>query len=83
MVTIMRKAFFNFNGVTVRELKDILSQLPDTDENGEPYTIWIGNGNGMSNQVALVLALDKKQNGCDVLLESNTRLGENKESCNE
>ena len=69
MVTIMKSPFINSGGVTVKELKEILSRLPDTDENGELYEVWIGTGEGTSSPVTSVWALNKKQTGCDVLLE--------------
>jgi len=69
MVTIMKNPFINTGGVTVKELKEILSRLPDTDENGELYEVWVGNTDVTNSPVTSVWSLNKKQNGCDVLLE--------------
>lgn len=75
MVTIMKRPYCNPKGITVRELKEILSKLPNTSEDGEPYEIWIGNEGGTSNVLTLVVSLNIKKDGCDVLLET-TQIGE-------
>ena len=69
MQSIMIKPFINTGGVTVRELKEILARLPNTNENGESYEVWIGGPDGLSNSVKSVWSLNKTDNGCDVLLE--------------
>jgi len=68
MNIIISKPFANPNGVTIKELKEILSGLPDDNEHGEPYEIWIGNEIGESNQLKSVWALNKDHQGCDVAL---------------
>lgn len=38
------------NGMTVVQLKQLLANWPETDEHGEPCEVWLGDGNGLSNQ---------------------------------
>jgi hypothetical protein len=69
MVDIRTKPFTT-DALTIRELKEILSVLPDTDEYGEDYEVWIGDKNSFtSNVVKSVWSLNLKDNGCDVILE--------------
>lgn len=37
------------NGVTIAELKALIKDLPETDKNGDPYELWIGNKESTSN----------------------------------
>ena len=61
---------FTTDALTIRELKEILSVLPDTNEYGEDYEVWIGDKNSFtSNVVKSVWSLDLKDNGCDIILE--------------
>jgi hypothetical protein len=47
-----------------------LSVLPDTNEYGEDYEVWIGNQNDfLSNPVKSVWSLNMRENGCDIILE--------------
>jgi hypothetical protein len=68
----MKSPFIKFHSIiTIKELKVILSRLPDTDENGEPYEAWMETGEGISSPVTSIWPLNKKKNGCDVLLKCN------------
>lgn len=57
------------DGLTIRQMKEILSVLPDKNEYGEDYEIWIDSGRGLSNPVIDVWALNKREDGCDILLK--------------
>ena len=39
----------NENGITIKELKEYVKDLPEEDEYGEDYTVWIGTKEGFSN----------------------------------
>lgn len=42
----------NKTGITIKQLKDFIKDLPDKDENGEDFEVWIGGNNchfGLSN----------------------------------
>lgn len=46
------------NGLTVRELKEIVKDWPEEDVLGNPCEVWIGDGQGLSNQVREVSPLN-------------------------
>ena len=39
----------NPKGITVRQLKDFLNDLPDLNLDGESFEVWIDNGDGTSS----------------------------------
>lgn len=39
------------NGMTIKDLKRIIIDLPETDCDGEPYEVWIASGNERSSLV--------------------------------
>ena len=49
----------NLNGVTLRELKDFIAGMPDTDEDGEPYEVWVETGRYLSSPVLLLVTLNR------------------------
>jgi hypothetical protein len=66
----IRKQPFYTDALTIRQLKEILSVLPDTNEYGEDYEVWIGDKNSFtSNCVTSVWSLNKRDDGCDIILE--------------
>jgi len=69
-MTDIRTKPFTTDALTIRELKEILSVLPDTNEYGEDYEVWIGNQNDfLSNPVKSVWSLNLREDGCDIILE--------------
>jgi hypothetical protein len=60
---------YTTDALTIRELKQILSVLPDTNECGEDYEVWMSTGNNLSSVVKCVCALNKREDGCDIMLE--------------
>jgi len=68
--------FYFKNGMTVSDLKKIMSEWPENDDDGEPCEVWICDDKGLSNQVrtATPLNMRRSKNGekvwADLLLES-------------
>jgi len=58
----------NFNGLTVEQLKDFVADLPETDQNGDDFTVWIETGKGLSSEAKAVRMLNKNDYGCDILI---------------
>jgi len=57
------------NGMTVADLKRIVKDLPEHDEYGDPFEVWIGNTSGTSNIVHGICPLNPDENGSDIILE--------------
>jgi len=55
------------NGMTVRQLKDLIRDWPEDDINGEPTEVWVDNKDGTSRPVFAVwpLNLRKGHDGVD------------------
>lgn len=51
----------NKEGITIRQLKELVKDLKETDENGEDYGLWISNTNnsGQSNPARSIFSLNK------------------------
>lgn len=56
----MIKCYEFRNGLTVAELKDLLSDWPEVDEDGNPCEVWVANG-CYSNVVTHVAPLNIRQ----------------------
>lgn len=70
-MTDIRIAPYLTDTLTIRKLKEILSVLPDTNEYGDDYEVWIGSQNDFSSSsVTSVWALNKTDDGCDIILET-------------
>ena len=48
--------------LTVRQLKDIIKNWPETDEYGEPAEVWLGNSEGVSNPAIEIWPLNYRKN---------------------
>ncbi len=35
------KPFYNKTGITIKQLKELVKDLPETDENGEDFEVWL------------------------------------------
>lgn len=55
------------NGLTVRELKALIADWPETDHMGEDSEVWVETSEGLSNVVKKVWPL----NSADILFETN------------
>ena len=70
-MTDIRTAPYLTDTLTIRKLKEILSALPDTNEYGDDYEVWIGSQKDFTSSSATsVWALNKTDNGCDIILEA-------------
>ena len=67
MITIIETP----NGMTIRELREWLCKLPDTDEEGNEREVWVTTGIRRSSIVVRGIALNHREDSCDVLLESS------------
>ena len=56
-------------GVTIKDLKEYVKDLPETDENGEDYEMWVENENGTSNMVKSIWPL----NSGDILIKNKRK----------
>lgn len=65
------------NGMTVADLKRIIADWPETDDEGEPCEVWLGSGNGYTNQAIVAIPLNVRSNEDgskqwgDLLIEHN------------
>jgi hypothetical protein len=60
------KALVNKTGITIRELKELVKDLPEVDEYGEDYEVWVKNtdDNGLTNTAKTIMQLNK----CDIVV---------------
>ena len=64
------KTIHNDNGITIRELKELVKELPETDHYGENYTVWLMTSPTTSSQVTTVIPLNQREGfGQDIVLE--------------
>lgn len=56
------------NGLTIMELKDLLRDYPDRDEDGNHNTVWMETGKGLTSPVVVVAALNLNDDGSSDLL---------------
>jgi hypothetical protein len=68
-MTDIRNQPFTTDALTIRQLKEILSVLPDTNEYGEDCEVWMSVGNNLSNVVKSVWSLNLRNDSCDIILE--------------
>ena len=61
----------NKNGITIKELKQIINSIPETDENGEDYEVWIESGLGLYSIVTYAGKLNHRHDGSDLILKSS------------
>jgi hypothetical protein len=71
------KMIYEFpNGMTVKELKEVIKQWPEVDEHtGEDCEVWITTGKNLSSPVICVYPLNLRMNNgkasYDILLDTN------------
>lgn len=60
------KTLINKNGITIKELKELVKDLPEVDESGENYEVWIMNINKptLSSPAKTIMKL----NGGDIVI---------------
>ena len=59
------------SGMTIRELKDWVNQLPDKDKNGEDREVWVETGVGLSSPAIRAWPLNSTEDSCDIILGSS------------
>lgn len=55
----------NGYGITIKELKDYVKDLPEKNENGDDFTVWMATGEGLSSQVKEIWQL----NAGDIIID--------------
>lgn len=62
-------------GLTVAELKRVIADWPETDDQGEPCEVWLADARGASNQACTISPLnartseDGKHSWADLILQ--------------
>jgi hypothetical protein len=67
-MNIQKEMFKSPNGLTVKELKEIVNQLPDCNADGESFEVWLESGENLSSPVKSTCALNNRTDGCDIKL---------------
>lgn len=49
----------NKQGITVKQLKELVKNLPEHDEEDTPYEVWMETGYCVSNLVKCIMQLNK------------------------
>jgi hypothetical protein len=51
----------NKTGITIKELKELVKELPEKDGNGDDYEVWVENtgDDGLSNVVKTIWKLNQ------------------------
>lgn len=66
---ITEKPFIKSSCITIKELRQIIANLPDTDKYGDDYEVWIGTSDTTSSGARAIWALNRDGEGCDMLIE--------------
>jgi hypothetical protein len=56
--------------ITLKELKEFLKDLPETDPLGYPYEVWIETSKGLSNGATTLHLLNSREEGSDIILSA-------------
>lgn len=67
-ITIQKSPFVNKNGLTIKELKIMINDTPEVNEDGKPFEVWVQTGDNVSSPVKTVYKLNSREDGCDILL---------------
>lgn len=54
--------------LTIAELKEFLSTIPDKDPSGNDYEVWIGSESSTSSECIDASKLNENSNGSDIIL---------------
>jgi hypothetical protein len=63
------------NGLTVKELKELMKDWPEEDEFGEPCEVWLETSDGHSNIVKHVIPLNRRVFDDNVTFSADLLLG--------
>ncbi len=61
--------FENKNGITIKQLKELVKNLPEVDPHGEDYEVWITTYDNHSSPAIRIIPLNKRKEGQDLLFE--------------
>lgn len=61
----------NVNGITIKELKQYIANLPETNVDGEDFEVWLQSGDNVSSPCTSIKMLTKTEYGSDILLYYN------------
>lgn len=53
------KPLYNNNGITIKQLKELVKDLPEQDENGENFELWVSNAKGLSSVATSIMRLNR------------------------
>ena len=58
---IIMEALVNKTGITIKELKELVKDLPEVDEYGEDYEVWVENTDDerFSNSAKTIMRLNR------------------------
>lgn len=65
-----KQPLVNRSGITIKQVKQWVSDRAEKDEYGNDYEVWIGDGAGLSNPVVEI----RKLNEVGIVLDSNSKL---------
>ena len=55
--------------MTLKELRDFIKDLLDTDRYGKDYEVWIDNKDGTPSEARTVWKLNSRKDGCDIIFK--------------
>jgi hypothetical protein len=65
------KQVINNNGITLKELKQLISDLPESDMSGNEYEVWLQSGTGITSICKAIVPLNNHSGGSDIALFYN------------
>ena len=61
-------SIYNESGITIKQLKDFIKNLPEKNEHNEDYEIWLETGKNLSSPSKSICFLNSREKGSDILL---------------
>lgn len=58
----------NTNGISIADLKRFLQHLPELDDDGDDYQVWLKSGDGVSSPCTAIRLLNLSDDGSDIML---------------
>lgn len=57
----MISPLINKKGITIKQLKELVRDLPEVDNNGDDYELWVENtgDTGLSNPATIIMQLNQ------------------------
>lgn len=66
---MLKEILYFDEGITVKELKEIIKDWPETRADGTPTEVWLSNAAGVSNPAVELSTLNVDENeACDIIL---------------